>query len=412
MPELAVLGGKPVRSKPFPKWPVYDETDRKALIGVLESGCWGVGGSKVVEFEKAFSAFQGAKHGILVSNGTAALEVALKACGVRAGDEVIVPPYTFIATASAVISLGAIPVFVDIEPDTYNIDPRLIEPAVTPRTRAVVPVHIAGRPADLDGVLEAARRRGLAVVEDACQAPGAEWKGRKVGAIGDIGAVSFQSSKNLSCGEGGFVLTNDDGLAEYAWSHHNCGRVRQGAWYEHHEVGSNFRVTEFQAALLLSQFARFEEQRRRRAENAAHLNRLLAAQGGVTPLRTDPRITMDAVHLYVLRYDSRAFDGASRAAFLKALAAEGVPCSAGYVPLYREKALLLAEETFPFPPSRLGAAVDYGKVSCPVCERVCAEEAVWLTQGMFLGDRKDMEDIAAAVGKIRQRREELAKVTA
>lgn len=410
MAQLAVLGGKPVRTKPFPKWPVHDESESKALMEVLESGTWGIGGAKVAEFEKVFASFLGAKHGILVSNGTVALEVALKACGVKAGDEVIVPPYTFIATASAVINVGAVPVFVDIEADTYNLDPRLIAAAVTPRTRAVIPVHIAGRPADLDGVLEAARARGLAVVEDACQAPGAEWKGRKVGAIGTIGAVSFQSSKNLTCGEGGFVCSNDDSIAERAWSFHNCGRVPQGAWYEHHEVGSNARVTEFQAALLLSQFVRFEPQRRRRAENAAYLTGLLAAQAGAAPLRTDPRITMDAVHLYVIRYGSQAFDGAGRAAFLKALAAEGVPCSPGYVPLYREKALLLADETFPFPPRRLGIPVDYGKASCPVCERVCAEEAVWLTQGMFLGDRRDMDDIAAAVEKIRRNRAELAQV--
>ncbi|MGQ9630180.1 MAG: DegT/DnrJ/EryC1/StrS family aminotransferase [bacterium] len=411
MGKLAVSGGKPLRTKAFPKWPIFDEREKQTLIEVLESGKWGViDGTKVHEFEEKFAKFQDAKYGICTTSGTTALEIALRSCGVGAGDEVIVPSYTFIATATSAIALGAIPVFVDIEADTYNIDPTKIEAAITERTKAIVPVHIAGRPADMDGILEVARRRGLKVIEDACQAPAAEWKGRKVGAIGDIGAISFQASKNINAGEGGIILTNDERLADLAWSYHNCGRVRKGAWYEHHVIGWNYRMTEFQGAILLAQLSRLPEQTRKRSENAEYLTKLLREVDGISPMRDDDRITQNAYHLYIMRYQKEDFCGAPKKAFLKALNAEGIPCGPGYVPLYKEKAILQSEETFAVPPKLLGIDVDYSKVLCPVCERACYEEAIWLKQNILLGSKKDMEDIAGAIEKIKENANELRDI--
>jgi dTDP-4-amino-4,6-dideoxygalactose transaminase len=326
---LAIDGGTPVRSRPWPRWPIFDETEEQAILEVVRSGkWWSVEGTKVREFEEAFARFQDAQFAVCVTNGTAALEVALRAAHIGCGDEVIVPPYTFIATATAVLAVGATPVFVDVEEESLNIDPTKIEEAITPRTRAIIPVHIAGCPADMDGVLEIARKHNLLVIEDAAQAHAAEWKGTKVGAIGDMGCFSFQASKNLNAGEGGAVLTNNPHWADQVWSVHNVGRVRGGRWYEHHVLGSNFRMTEFQAAILLAQLKRLPEQTERRTQNAHRLTEMLSQIPGIRPPRPDPRVTRHAYHLYIFRYDKNHFGGRPREDFLKALNAEGIPCSA------------------------------------------------------------------------------------
>jgi dTDP-4-amino-4,6-dideoxygalactose transaminase len=398
---LAIEGGTPVRSRPWPRWPIFDETEEQAILEVVRSGkWWSVEGTKVREFEEAFARFQDAQFAVCVTNGTAALEVALRAAHIGCGDEVIVPPYTFIATATAVLAVGATPVFVDVEEESLNIDPTKIEEAITPRTRAIIPVHIAGCPADMDGVLEIARKHNLLVIEDAAQAHAAEWKGTKVGAIGDMGCFSFQASKNLNAGEGGAVLTNNPHWADQVWSVHNVGRVRGGRWYEHHVLGSNFRMTEFQAAILLAQLKRLPEQTERRTQNAHRLTEMLSQIPGIRPPRPDPRVTRHAYHLYIFRYDKNHFGGRPREDFLKALNAEGIPCSAGYVPLYKERVFLNRPISKDL--CQLSTLKDYSKVQCPVCERACYEEAVWLYQNMLLGDERDIEDIATAVAKVQR----------
>src|SRR5262245_1303529 len=339
--QLAIGGGTPVRTAPFPEWPVWDERDEHALLGVLRSGMWGShsGGGRVKAFGEAFARFQDAKYGVAVTNGTAALEVALRACGVGIGDEVIVPPYTFIATASACLTVGAFPIFVDVDPQTFAIDPAQIEAAITARTKAVIAVHMAGGPADMDGVLAVARKHHLRVIEDAAQAHGAAWNGRRVGALGDAGTFSFQSSKNLTAGEGGAVLSNVPQVAEMAWSVANVGRTRTGDWYFHDLLGSNFRLTEFQGALLLAQLERLPEQIALRERNATRLAAGLAQVPGFRPVRRDPRVTTHAWHLFMCRYDPAAFGGRPRADFLRAMQAEGIPCSGGYSPLYQAPAI-------------------------------------------------------------------------
>ena len=358
--------------------------------------------------ERAFPEFHQARHGCAVSSGTTALQVALEAAGVGVGDEVVIPSYTFVATAAAVALVGAVPVFVDVTPDTYCIDVTAVEAAVTERTRAVIAVHLAGQPADLDGLTILCKKHGLRLIEDAAQAHCAEWKGRRVGAIGDLGTFSFQASKNLNAGEGGFVVSDDDALADAAWSIHNCGRSRSGEWYEHPLIGGNYRMTEFQAALLLSQMRNLEPQADLRSKNAALLADHLSDIEGIEPLLVDDRVTRHAYHLYVLRYDGAAFGGATRDRFIEALCAEGVPGAAGYRPLYREPAFQERFRDYPLDSPAFGGKPDYSQVDCPVTERICADEAVWLTQNLLLGSEQDIAHIAEAVRKIQQSSDQLA----
>jgi len=402
--KLAIHGGQPVRTVPFPSWPIWDEREEELLLEVLHSGHWGLPpGGKVTEFERRFAAFVGADHALCVTSGTAALEVALRALGIGPGDEVITSPYTFVATPSAAFLVGARPAFVDIDPETYLLDPAAVEAAITERTRAIMPVHIAGCPVDMDGIMDVARRHNLYVVEDACQAWGAQWRGTPVGAIGDLGCFSFQSSKNINAGEGGAIVTNNPELAERCWSLANVGRVRNGAWYQHEFLGWNYRMTEWQGAILIAQLERLPEYMARRADNAAYLTARLSEIPGLTPARVDPRVTQHAWHIYMATYDPRAFGGTTCAEFIAMMDAEGIPCSPGYVPLNRSPAIrrALAEQT------GLICLWDEGDIElpalppCPVAEDLC-ERTVWLRQSMLIGDHEDMDDIAAAVIKIQR----------
>lgn len=392
---LAIQGGTPVRTAPWPKWPVWDETDVQAVADVVRSEGWFSGnGSKNKEFAEFYARAHNAKYAVPVCNGTLAIEVALRAAGVQAGDEVVMPPYTFIATAAATVNVNAIPIFADVDPRTLNLDPKAAEAAITPKTKAIIAVHIAGNPADMDAFTEIARRKGVVLIEDAAQAHLAEWRERRVGAIGLAGTFSFQASKNLNSGEGGVVLTDDDETFERAWSLHNCGRVRDGGWYEHRMLSGNYRLSEFQAAILLSQARRLEGQTRTRNENALYLASQIAQIEGITPLHRDERVTQHAYHLFIFRYRPEAFGAMSRADFMAALKAEGVPCSPGYSPLYRSPAFKIDTKTHPYP-----SAVDYAKVHLPEVEQAC-EEAVWLQQALLLAEKRDMDDVVAAVRKI------------
>lgn len=395
VPQLALQGGAPVRTQPWPKWPVWDEADAQAVADVVRSEKWFQGnGTKCAEFARYYAELHNARHAVTCTNGTQAIELALRAAGVKAGDEVITSPYTFIATVSATVNVNAVPVFADVDPSSLNLDAKAAEAAITSKTRAIIAVHIAGCPADLDAFTDLARRKNLILIEDAAQAHLAEWKERRVGAFGSAGTFSFQASKNLNAGEGGVILTDDDEVFEQAWSLANCGRVREGGWYEHRALSGNYRMSELQAALLLSQSRRIEEQSQRRNENAQYLAAQLAQIEGVRPLARDPRITRHAYHLFIFRYSASAFNGMPREQFLQALRAEGVPCSPGYGPLYRSPAFKINPETHPFVTGR-----DYASLRLPEVEQA-SEEAVWLGQSLLLAERSDMDDIVAAVRKI------------
>ena len=398
----AILGGTPVRAQKFPSWPVSAEQEEQALLTVLRSKHWNRGGA-VDKFEKTYATLTGTKHCLAVANGTASLITSLGVLGIGPGDEVIVPPYTFVATINAVLLYGAMPVFVDTDPETFQIDHRKIEAAITPRTVAIIPVHLGGGSFDVDAVLEIAQRRKLAMIEDACQSHLAEWKGRKVGSYGTTGCFSFQASKNLNCGEGGALITNDGDFYEKAFAFHNNGRPSSSSRFSYGSPGANLRLTDFQGALLLAQMSRLEIQARTRETNASYLTTMLREIPGITPAKTPVGCTRNAYHLYMFRYDSAQFAGMDREGFLKALKLEGIPGDDGYEPLNRES-FIRAKLT-----DRGGARV-YSKErirewdernALPVNDKLC-KEAVWFTQNMLLGPRADMDHMAEAIRKIQR----------
>ena len=409
MAHLAIAGGTALRRAPFPAWPVWDQSDVQALQRVLQSGHWdALKGEEVSHFEAEFAAYQGAAYGVAVTNGTVALKLALIAAGVGPGDEVIMPGYTFIATATAALELGAIPIFAEI----YTLDPDSVAACITSRTRAIMPVHLGGCPADMDGLLALARRHGLAVVEDAAQAWGASWNGCRVGTLGQCGIVSFHASKNLTAGEGGMVLCNDPDIASLVRSLSNCGRQPDGLWYAHYLLGGNYRLSEFQGAVLRSQLQRYPEQFAHRQANAAYLTGALADIDGVTSLPADPRVTANAYHVFFLKYDAERFGGIGKLRFIAAMRAEGITdLHAGYsLPAYRQPVMLaknfgLAKP--PFPNGSYAVVPDYGAVACPVTEYACDHEALWLRQNVLLGERRDMDDVVAAMDKIQRHLDEV-----
>ncbi|MCX6922307.1 MAG: DegT/DnrJ/EryC1/StrS family aminotransferase [Verrucomicrobia bacterium] len=410
---LAIEGSTPVRTRPFPTWPVFGKEEEQALLRTLHSGKWGrLDGDEVAQFERRFADYQQAKQAIAVVNGTVSLRVALLAAGIQAGDEVIVPPYTFLATATAVVEANATPVFADIELDTLNLDLKCVEAAITPRTRAIIPVHFAGLPVAMDGFMALAERHRLTVIEDAAHAHGAEYKGRRVGALGHLGSFSFQSTKNLTSGEGGIILTNDEGLAERCRSIHNCGRIPGGAWYEHHLISGNYRLGEFQGAILNAQLDRFDAQANTREQNGKYLAGRLEQVPGIKAQRRGPDCTRHGYHLFTFRVDPQVL-GASRKTFLQALEAEGIPASGGYVmPLYRQPLF----GNLAFGPYRgyesRQPELDYRHTSCPNCETICSSQGAWLEQRLLLGTRADIDDIASAFEKVHEQRGRLASLEA
>jgi dTDP-4-amino-4,6-dideoxygalactose transaminase len=402
---LALLGGTPVRSRPFTRWPIFGRPEEQRLLATLRTGNWGrLDGPQVAEFERRFAAMHGCRHGIAVANGTVSLRIALLAAGIGAEDEVIVPAYTFVSTASAVVEANAIPVFADVDLKTFNIDPAAVKAAVTPRTRAIVPVHFAGQPSDMDAIMTIATERELIVIEDAAHAHGASYHDRPAGSLGHVASFSFQSSKNLTSGEGGITTTNDDGLAEACRSIQNCGRVPDGLWYEHHVISGNYRLGEFQGAVLNCQLERLEDQTRTRDMNGRYLASHLSRLPGLHPQVRPAACTRHSYHLFMLRVDP-SFE-APRSAVLKAIEAEGVPCSAGYgyslpdQPLFRNKAF------GPYLPVA-SANLDYSRAHCPNSDLLCREQCIWLGQNLLLGTQEDMDDIVRAFEKVYEHRHAL-----
>jgi dTDP-4-amino-4,6-dideoxygalactose transaminase len=409
MGRLAITGAPPVRTHSFPKWPEYGEDDKQALLLVLQSRNWGGYPSPNTYarlFNERFAAFQGANHGIAAANGTVTLEVALKAGGLRPGDEVIVPAYTWIGTASGVLSAQGIPVFVDSDPSNYCINPQAIEAAITPRTRAVIPVHLGMQLADMDAILAIAQKRNLLVIEDCAHVHGAQWKGRGAGSLGHFGSFSLQTSKILTSGEGGIIITSDASAAERCESLINCGRPSTTDRYKYRTLGLNYRMTEFQAALLLSQLAKLPEQTERRLANAKLLAAKLRGVQGIRPLEWDPRITRPAIYHYLLRYDPQAFAGVHRDLFLEALRAEGIPAEGPfYEPLYRAPLWHFRRDDFAV---FTGSQVDYLKTHCPVAEKAAYDESIWLHHPLLLGTEKEINDIVEAISRIQANAAELA----
>jgi dTDP-4-amino-4,6-dideoxygalactose transaminase len=407
MSSLAMLGGKKAKGKPFPVWPYYDSNEDRALREVLESRVWWrTPGTKTLEFEKSFAKFHGARHGIAVTNGTAALEVTIAALGINAGDEVIVPNFTFVATASAVLFANALPVLVDVDPETYCIDPDLVEDAITSRTKAIIAVHMGGHPADLDRLNKIASRKRLALIEDSAHAHASEWRGQRVGTFGVAGTFSFQSSKLITAGEGGMIISNNDKFEVQARSVHDCGRMPGEWFYSHFIYGSNYRLSEWQGAILQVQLGRLDQQTKRRHHNARLLDRLLGAIPGITPQKLDERCTRNGQYAYIFHVNKKEFAGLSTERFIEALNAEGIPHQASYPPLHQLDIFRNGEYRKRLSGKQAKDKHKFLKGKFPVTQRA-AWETVWLPQPVLLGDEEDMHEIAAAITKIQKNAKQL-----
>lgn len=416
----AILGGQPViTSHGWPGWPIWKpETDEKRLLEVIRSGIWSRK-DVVAEFERKWAGLIGAKRCLTVVNGTNALNASLAQLEIGWGDEVLVTPYTFIASVSCIVFNGAIPVFVDIDPETFQMDPDKIEAKITSRTRAIIPVHILGLPCDMERIMVIAGKHNLLVVEDACQAWLAEINHRKVGTFGNAGCYSFQNSKNIPMGEGGAIVSDDDAFMDRCYSFHNYGNpygtasgtVGAGTV----RIGTKLRITEYQAAIGLAQLERLEEQTEQRNANAQYLKSLIGEIPGIIPYRLYSNVTRAAFHLFPFRYQKEQFNGLSREKFIKALNAEGVPCGAGYdnelnkMPFLRNAFNSKYYQKF-YPKELLNYDRYAEENKCPLNEKVCKEEAVWFSQNVLLGTKQDYDHIAQAIEKVRRNADAIKKV--
>jgi L-glutamine:2-deoxy-scyllo-inosose/3-amino-2,3-dideoxy-scyllo-inosose aminotransferase len=423
MSKLAINGGKPVRdakANPWPKWPVWDDKEEKGLLEVLRSGIWSYNGPKELGFNKAFAKYIGAEYAISVANGTVTLQLALEACGVGLGDEVIVPGLTWQATAAAVLDVNAIPVLVDVNGDNWCIDPTEVEKAITPRTKAIIPVHLYGCFADMDAVMTIARKHNLKVIEDCAHKHGGELNGKKAGSIGDVGSFSFQLSKLMTAGEGGALTTSDPELFEKLDALRNCGRrpekeesADKGAGLYGSEgdfiQSGNYRITDFQAALLIESLKRLPEQNQVRGENAKYLNSLLAELPGILPMKNDDTEALGACYNFSFRYNKDEFKVLDVAKFREAMSKElGCSVEASYEPLNacslytphtKPRRYKLSEEHF--------KAIDPARFNLPVCYKIFTEKSVCFHHTVLMGTRADMDMVAKAIEKIYDNVEEL-----
>jgi len=407
MGKLAINSGKPVRTKGWPEWPVYDERELRAVEEVVRSRHWGGGlersGEKEFELERRFAQFHDCEYGICVSSGTAALHVALLAAGIGKGDEVIVPAITWRATGTAVMMVGAVPILVDIDPETYCMDADKVEDAITERTKAIIPVYNYGSSPDMDKIVKIARDNDLVVIEDCARAHGFRWRDRSVGSIGDMGCFSFQQGKFMTAGEGGMIITNSREYMEKCHSIKNCGRIREGDQYSRGSLNwFNYRMTQFQAAILLVQLTRLTEQRERRDSNSRYLSERLEEIEGIEPIRINPKLTKRHPWPFAFKYDPDCFNGVSVERFCEALRAEGVPCGGIDSPLYDQ--IVFIEGTIPYRLYVEGR--EDARKRCPVADEA-PSRTISIPQWVFLGTKSDMDDIVEAIVKIKENADEL-----
>jgi dTDP-4-amino-4,6-dideoxygalactose transaminase len=398
----AILGGTPVRhNQSWPEWPQLGDAERELLASTLESGRWSSArGQLAADFANEFAAFQSARHGLPLVNGSCSLEVALAACGIGSGDEVLVPGLTFVTTATAVLAVNAIPIFVDVEPDSLCLDVGAAEAAVTDRTRAVIPVHLAGRPCDLDALGDLCERHGLAMIEDCAHAHGSSWREQGVGSFGSFGSFSFQEGKLITAGEGGALITNDEGLRGRAWSYANCGRIEGGHRYDHVNYGINLRMTEWQGAVLQAQLRRLPEQNRIREERAGLLDAELTKIPGLRPQSGDARISSRGRYGYAFHYDPAEFSGLPTIGLVAALRHEGILVGESYPSLNTLRV---------FREGRLGKRLpegaprpDYASIRLPNAEHAAAR-TVWLDHRVLLAEPDEVLDVVRALARIRPR---------
>jgi L-glutamine:2-deoxy-scyllo-inosose/3-amino-2,3-dideoxy-scyllo-inosose aminotransferase len=410
MSDLAVLGGTPIRTELYPDWPVYDERDIQAVTDVIKSGRWGgypYPGPQTAMFARRFAEMQGGGYAVPMANGTITMEVALRAVNIGWGDEVLVPAYTFQATAAAVMSAGAIPVIVDVDDQTYCMDPKAAKSAITPSTKAIIPVHLGAEMADMDAIMELANQNNLVVIEDCAHAHGAKWCGKGAGTIGHFGSFSMQSSKTLTSGEGGVLLCETSGLAARAASLIDCGRPHDEA-EEMFTMGANYRLSEFQAALGIVGLERFPAQAKQRESMAAYMDEALSEVPGIKILKRDPRHTTRSFYRYIFAIDPKVFT-VNHEAVCYALDKEGIPCWIGYEAMHNYELFQPKLSHLPVP-SAFPERFDFSNMRYPVAERACEEEAVWLDEAIFRAGERGVDDVIHALNKILDHRDKLAQV--
>lgn len=386
-----------VKTKAFPKWPNYTEVEQNMLLEVLKSSEWcRLSGNLVKEFGQKYAKYNNVKYGIGVTNGTHALELALQSMRIKPGDEVILPAITFIATSTAVIRTGAIPIIVDVDPETYCIMPEAIEKAITKKTKAIIPVHLGGHACDMDKICDIARRNNLLVLEDAAHAQGGEYKGRRIGSIGDAAAYSFQSKKILSSGEGGAFITDNKSFYDEALLIQSVGRPEGDQKYEHLVLGTNYRMNSFQAALLIPQLETLDFDNQKREKNAKILDALLNEVKGIYPQKRKDYCTIDTHYMYMFEFDSDYFNGMSREEFVRILIEEGIPAHYCYP---------VVSDTEFFRKKAFRGYIDTEKVifsgSLVNAERI-SSNVVWLPHEVLLGDEQDLFEIKTAIEMIQK----------
>ena len=415
MSQLAILGGQKTRTKPYPEWPVWDQRDIDAVTEVIKSGRWGgfpYPGPKTAELARKFSEMQGGGYAVPMANGTVTMEVACRAADIGWGDEVIVPAYTFQATAAAPMAAGAIPVIVDVDPNTYCIDPKAIEASITSKTKGIIPVHLGHQLADMEAIIALAEKYSLIVIEDCAHAHGAKWNGRGAGTIGHFGSFSLQSSKTLTTGEGGILLCRTPELAAKAASIVDCGRPHAlGGGPEDEsmdfQVGGNYRLGEIAAALALVGIERFPVQAKQREEMAAYMDESLSEVRGVRVLKHDPRHTTRSFYRYMFSINPEEF-GVEHDMLCAALDAEGVGCWVGYEAMHNYT-LFQPQKSKLAVPSAFPEYFNFEEMNLPEATRACEHEAVWLDEAVFRSGSKGVDDAVAAIKKIQENAGELAE---
>jgi dTDP-4-amino-4,6-dideoxygalactose transaminase len=406
MEKLALLGGEPLDPK-VPIWPVRDERDEQAVVEVIRSGVYGgfpEPAPHAAQFAADFAAMHDAAYGIACANGTVTLVTALMAAGIGWGDEVLVPALTFAATAWAPLSLGAVPIICDIDPETFCISPAAIEAAITGRTRAIIPVHLGATIADMDAIMAIAEQHDLIVIEDAAHAHAGQWQGQGVGSWGHFGSFSMQLTKTLTSGEGGLITTSDPAYAEACHSIMDCGRPKD-AEKQVYRLGANYRITELQAALLEVALTRLLDQTVTRSRNMAYLDERLDAIEGIRPQKVDSRVTRRPGYLHISQFEPEAFGGITSQQFTAALAAEGIPCGTGNPPMHRYDLFQLTEENS-FTYRHFKDRLDFANMSFPVAERA-AQTTIWTAHQFFLGGSNLVDCFVDAVEKVRANAAEL-----
>jgi dTDP-4-amino-4,6-dideoxygalactose transaminase len=405
MESLAILGGRAVRTTPLTPWPLFSDHEETRILDVLRSRAWGgqpFPGKYSTQFAAGFAKLHDTTYGQCVNTGTVAIQAALKAVGIQPGDEVLVPAYTWEGTVGPVLLVNAVPVFVDVDPDTYCMDAEAAEAAITPKTRAILPVHLGMRFADMDALPAIARKHSLKLVEDCAHAHGGKWRGKGAGSIGDLGTFSFQSSKLITCGEGGAVLTNNLEYHERVQTYINAGRASVTDKFHHRTIGFNYRLGEFQAALLSAQLESLPNQSAIRMANMAYFEEQLAKTEAIGLLKPEPRITSVAPYGYVLKYFSARAKGIPRAAFVAALQLEGIHCDGLFFePVYRSSLFPVDPADFPALSCGRSQPLDLRTMyRCPESEKAAYHEAIWIPHQFFLGPRADIDAMVEAIHKV------------